>query len=132
MKNKSVLVLIALILSIGCQSEKKQEKDKITIGTKKQEKSAEFIYGEKIFKGKGNCYSCHRVDKKTIGPSVIEIMKIYNEQNGDIIGFLRQKKDPIVDPDNYAVMKTNFARIKKFTDEELKAVKLYMTEVVNN
>jgi len=129
MKPIFLALLSSMVLITGCQSEKKSDKEKIVIGGKKKEVSPEFELGEKLFKGKGNCYSCHRLEKKSIGPSVAAIMKIYKEQNGDIIGFLRQKKDPIVDPENYAVMKTNFIRLEKFTDEELKAIELYMNEV---
>ncbi|AXT51851.1 cytochrome C552 [Aquimarina sp. BL5] len=127
MKNIFLILLSITFIATSCQSEKKPEKEKIVIGSKKKS-SPEFDLGKELFKGKGNCYSCHRMDKKSIGPSVTEIMKIYKEKNGDIIGFLRQKKDPIVDPDNYAVMKTNFARLEKFTNEELKAIELYMNE----
>ncbi|KAA1247632.1 c-type cytochrome [Aquimarina sp. RZ0] len=129
MKNIFLLLLSAAFMGVSCQSKKKPEKEKIVIGAKKEEKSPEFIKGEKLFKGKGNCYSCHRLDKKSVGPSTKTIMKIYKEQQGDIIGFLRQKKDPIVDPENYAVMKTNFARLAKFSDEELKLIAAYMNEV---
>jgi len=133
MKNIFIVILSVAFVATSCQSDKKPdkkpEKEKIVIGGKKKSTSPEFDAGEKLFKGKGNCYSCHRVGKKSIGPSVVEIMKIYKEENGDIIGFLRQKKDPIVDPDNYAVMKTNFIRLEKFTDEELKSIELYMNEV---
>ncbi|MFD2563680.1 c-type cytochrome [Aquimarina rubra] len=129
MKNLFLILLSAAFLIASCNSEKKPEKEKIVIGSKKKTTSPEYELGKELFKGKGNCYSCHRMDKKSVGPSVAEIMKIYKEQNGDIVGFLRQKKDPIVDPENYAVMKTNFARLEKFTDEELKAIALYMNEV---
>ncbi|MDH7447296.1 c-type cytochrome [Aquimarina sp. 2201CG14-23] len=129
MKHVVLLLLSITFIATSCQSEKKPEKEKIVIGGKKKAKSPEFELGEKLFKGKGNCFSCHRLDKKSVGPSTAEIMKIYKEQNGDIIGFLRQKKDPIVDPDNYSVMKTNFARLEKFSDEELKAIEVYMNEV---
>jgi len=131
MKYIFLALLSIMFITTSCQSEKKSEKEKIVIGGKKGSTSPEFQLGEKLFKGKGNCYSCHRMDKKSVGPSVAEIMRIYKEKNGDIIGFLRQKKDPIVDPENYAVMKTNFIRIQKFTDEELKAVELYMNEASN-
>ncbi|MBW1294008.1 c-type cytochrome [Aquimarina litoralis] len=129
MKHIFIVLLSIVFVATSCQSEKKEEKEKIVIGGKKKTVSPEFELGEKLFKGKGNCYSCHRMNKKSVGPSVADIMKIYKEQNGDVVGFLRQKKDPIVDPENYAVMKTNFARLQKFTDEELQAIAFYMNEV---
>ncbi|WP_378180485.1 c-type cytochrome [Aquimarina sp. SS2-1] len=129
MKKILLLLISTTFIISSCNSEKKPEKEKIVIGSKKKTNSPEYELGKELFKGKGNCYSCHRIDKKSVGPSVTEIMKIYKEQNGDVVGFLRQKKDPIVDPENYAVMKTNFARLKKFTDKELEAIALYMNEV---
>jgi len=131
MKHFFIVLLGIACITASCQSEKKSDKEKVVIGGKKNEVSPEFELGEKLFKGKGNCYSCHRIEKKSIGPSVTEIVKIYKEQKGDMIGFLKQKKDPIVDPENYAIMKTNFIRLEKFTDEELKAVEFYMNEVIN-
>ncbi len=125
---KTILFVIALaLLGASCQSEKKEKED-IKIGTKKKEVSA-FDTGKNIFNGKGKCYTCHKIDKKSIGPGVVEIMKIYKEQNGDLIAFLKQEAEPIVDPETYAVMKTNFAIIKTFSDDELEALKVYMTQV---
>ncbi len=123
---KIVLLLVSVgLLFVSCQSSDKKEKEQITIG-KKKEKISSFDLGKNIFNGKGKCYTCHKIDKKSIGPGVVEIMKIYKEQDGDLIGFLKQEKEPIVDPETYAVMKTNFAIIKTFTEEELKAVEEYM------
>ncbi|WP_025741963.1 c-type cytochrome [Aquimarina pacifica] len=115
------------IFLVSCQSEKK-EKEEITIGTEKKE-IAPVDLGKKIFNTKGKCYTCHKTNKKSIGPSVVDIVKIYNDQNADLIAFLKQEADPIVDPENYAVMKTNFALIKNFTLEELEALKIYMEEI---
>ncbi len=125
---KTITLLFGIVLFFtSCQSEKKEKKE-ITIGAKKQEISA-FDLGKNIFNGKGKCYTCHKTDKKSIGPSIQEIIKVYTEQNGDLIAFLKQEAEPIVDPETYAVMKTNFAIIKTFTPEELKAVSVYMKEV---
>ncbi len=118
------------LLYTSCQPEKKEKPD-IKIGTKKKETSA-FDVGKKIFNGKGKCYTCHKIDKKSIGPGVEEIMKIYKEQDADLIAFLKEEAKPIVDPETYAVMKTNFAIIKTFSEEELKALEVYMTEIGNN
>ncbi len=121
-----VYMVIALFF-ISCQSEKKGNEN-IKIGAKKKEISS-FDIGKNIFNGKGKCYTCHKIDKKSIGPGVVEIIKIYKEKNADLIAFLKQEAEPIVDPETYAVMKTNFAIIKTFSEEELKALEVYMTEV---
>lgn len=82
--------------------------------------------GQEIFDGKGNCFSCHKPDQKIIGPSIQEIAKIYKEKNGNIVDFLKEKADAIVDPSQYEVMKTNFAITKNLTDEELKGLEDYI------
>ncbi len=127
MQNIIALLLSITLLSTSCQSEKK-DKEEIKIGTKNQERSS-FDVGKNIFNGKGKCYTCHKIDKKSIGPGIMEIVKIYKAQNADLVAFLKQEAEPIVDPENYAVMKTNFAILKTFTPEELKALEVYMTQV---
>ncbi len=122
-----ILLGVVVLFSTSCQSEKK-EKEEIKIGKKKEEISS-FDLGKSIFNGKGKCYTCHKIDKKSIGPGVIDIVKIYEEQNGDLMAFLKQEAEPIVDPETYTVMKTNFAVIKTFTEEELKAVIVYMNDI---
>lgn len=81
--------------------------------------------GREIFDGKGNCFTCHKSDQKIIGPSVIEIAKIYKEKKGDMVKFLKEEAEPIVDPANYSMMKPNFLITKNLTDEELKALEDY-------
>ncbi|WP_103864902.1 c-type cytochrome [Aquimarina sp. I32.4] len=126
----SVLSGVIALFSASCKSDKKEEST-ITIGTKKEQVSP-YDLGKSVFNGKGKCYTCHKVDKKSIGPSVDQIMKVYAKEKGDLTAFLKQKADPIVDPETYAVMKTNFAIIQTFSEEELEAVKVYMTEVNTN
>ena len=88
--------------------------------------SPEAEAGREIFDGKGNCFSCHRPDQKVVGPSIQEIAKIYKEKNGDIVKFLQGDGEPIVDPSQYEVMKTNFYLTKTFSDKELKSIEAYM------
>ena len=125
---KIALLLASILLLASCQSEKKEKENTIVIG-KKPVKETPFDTGKAIFNGKGKCYTCHKIDKKSIGPGVAEIMKIYKEQDGDLIAFLKQEAEPIVDPETYTVMKTNFAIIKNFSDQELEALKVYMQEI---
>jgi len=118
-----VPLILGLSLLTACQSEKKEK-----LETKNKTIST-FDLGKSLFYGKGKCYTCHKIDKKSIGPAVLDIVKIYKEKNADIMAFLKQQQDPIVDPETYPVMKTNFAILKTFSEEELKAIALYMTEV---
>lgn len=82
--------------------------------------------GKNLFEGKGTCTACHKPNAKIIGPSLVEISKIYKEKNASIVSFLKEESKPIVDPSQYEVMKTNFAITKTMTEEELKALEAYV------
>lgn len=121
---KNMLFLLLLIAFVSCKKETTE------VFGKNNPKVAEVVkpndLGEKIFNGKGMCYSCHKTDQKVIGPSVAEIAKIYKEKGGSITDFLTEKSKPIVDPSQYSVMKTNFAITKNLPKEELEALESYM------
>lgn len=82
--------------------------------------------GKELFTGKGACIACHQVDQKVVGPSLQDIAKIYKEKNGDMVSFLKGEVEPIVDPTQYEIMKTNFAITKAMSDTELKALEAYV------
>ncbi|WP_396152126.1 c-type cytochrome [Flavobacterium sp.] len=119
MKKLFFLFLFSTIVSCG-----KKESESFNKTETKEETPIEL--GEKLFNGAGMCYSCHKPEQKIIGPSIVEIAKIYKDNNANIVDFLKEKADPIVDPTQYEVMKTNFAITKKMSDEELKAIELFM------
>lgn len=129
---KHLLSIFAVLALISCKKEEKKEAlypESMTEETSEDtvaKMTTSETLGQEIFNGKGNCHTCHKADKKVIGPSIKEITKIYAEQNGDMAAFLRGKADPIVDPSQYDVMKTNFYITKHFTDEEMQAVVDYM------
>lgn len=123
-----LFALCAVLLS--CKSETKEKETLYPQGTEVAEgttadMTASEKLGKEIFDGKGNCFSCHKPDQKVIGPSIKEIAKIYKDKNTDMVEFLKGKGEPIVDPSQYAVMKTNLYITKNFTDEELKALEDY-------
>ena len=121
---KKLALLLTLLLFVSC---KKNEEKKEALYPEPQQSAAEIQIdlGQSIFDGKGNCFACHKPDQKIIGPSISEIAKIYKEQNGDMVAFLQEKAEPIVDPSQYETMKTNFAITKNLTEEELKALEAY-------
>lgn len=129
MKNL-LLILLSLVL-FSCKSEEKKEalypesENNTAEGTTVQ-LSPEAEAGREIFDGKGNCFSCHRPDQKVVGPSIQEIAKIYKAKNGNIVKFLKGNGEPIVDPSQYGVMKTNFYLTKTFSDKELEGIEAYM------
>ncbi|MEL1245956.1 c-type cytochrome [Flavobacterium sp. DGU11] len=127
---KNILLLLLTLSLFSCKTEEKKEQ--ITTGSESVSEGEVSNLtpaqktGQEIFDGKGNCFTCHKPEQKSIGPSIQEIAKIYKEKNGDIPTFLKGKGKPIVDPSQYEVMKTNFYITKNFSDEELKAVEEYI------
>ena len=126
---KRIIVPIIALSLFSCKKEEKIESLYPSSETTAEGASANLTpsqkMGEDIFNGKGNCFSCHKTDQKIIGPSVMEIAKIYKEKNGNLVKFLKGEGEPLVDPSQYEVMKTNFAITKNFTDEELKGLEDY-------
>lgn len=120
MKTLSTFLLFGLLFS--CATKEASTEDSFEY----EEKQTPVELGEKLFNGKGNCYSCHNPEQKIIGPSLMEIGKIYKDKNGNIVEFLKEKTDPIVDPAQYPAMKVNFAITKRMSDEELKALEAYI------
>jgi len=127
---KKLFFLLVSVAFISC-GEKKSE----PFGKSNDENLTEPIavtadaslkLGEDLFNGVGLCKTCHLPDKKVIGPSIIDVATIYKEKNGNIVEFLKENAEPIVDPTQYEVMKTNFAITKSMSDEELKALETYI------
>ena len=114
---KKIYCILILILINSCKN--KEEKNQ------SQNKTPTEI-GAAIFEGKGNCVACHQIDQKIVGPSIQEIATIYKTKNGSIVDFLKNDANPLVDPSQYEVMKTNFAITKSMSDEELKAIEAYI------
>jgi cytochrome c len=128
---KNVLFLSALLALTSCKKEatENQVQDPATEnyseGHSAEVKTPEAL-GKQIFEGQGNCISCHQVDQKVIGPSIQEIAKIYKDKKGDMVTFLKGNADPIVDPSQFAVMKTNLPITQAMSDDELKAIESYI------
>lgn len=127
---KKVLFLTAVLAFTSCKKETTENPDPASSEAYSEGESAEVQtpeqLGKSIFEGKGSCVSCHQVDQKVIGPSIQEIGKIYKDKKGDIVTFLKGNADPIVDPSQFSVMKTNFPITQAMSDEELKAIEAYI------
>ena len=142
MKNLVFPLLIGLLIAFTSCGDKKADKEsqKITIQSGSKEKNeskasnteADLIaQGKKLFKDK-TCFTCHMPKETGIGPSIVDINKIYKEQNADIVAFLKGEIKPIVDTDagQVAVMQANIdGFVKDLTDNELDALKAYMLSV---
>ncbi|MDR6969045.1 cytochrome c [Flavobacterium arsenatis] len=121
---KKLAILFTILLFISCKKEEAQ-KENLYPETQKTAEEQQIELGQAVFEGKGNCFACHKPDQKIIGPSIQEIATIYKEKNADMVAFLKGKADPIVDPSQYEVMKTNFSITKNLPEEELKALEAY-------
>lgn len=115
---KKVAFLLFVLLMIACKKEEPIKESDTKASTSEQ-------LGQEIFDGKGNCAACHQVSQKIIGPSIQEIAKIYKDKNASIVTFLKGDGEPLVDPSQYEVMKTNFAITKTMSEQELKALEAY-------
>ena len=120
---KIIITLITAILLISCGQ--KQEANSDNPSTKLPAQTPEE-HGKILFESRGNCFACHKPDQNVIAPSLVEIAKIYKEKNGNMVAFLQGNEEPIVDPDRFAVMKTNFSITKNMYEEELKAIEAYV------
>jgi len=129
---KKIILLLLTLSLFSCKTEEKKDalypesgSETVTEGEAADLTPSQKL-GKELFDGKGNCFSCHKTDQKVIGPSIQEIAKIYKEKNADMVAFLKGEGEPIVDPSQFAVMKTNLYITKNFTDEELKGIEDYM------
>lgn len=92
---------------------------------------SKIFLGNRLFSEK-TCVTCHDIDKKKTGPSVVEIMQVYKSNNADIVAFLKGNAKPIVDTtaSQVAIMQDNInGFLKQITDEELDAISTYMLHV---
>lgn len=117
---KRIAILFGLLMFIACKNQEKNNDEFI------ETNQNPIQLGKEIFEGKGNCSACHMLEQKVIGPSIRDISKIYKAKNANLIDFLKNDAKPIIDPEQYEVMKTNFAITKAMTDEELKAIEVYI------
>jgi len=135
----SVFMIFSLVF-ISCGESKKEEVKKEAEAAQEEVKETPkaatgdtdlVALGEKLFTDK-TCVSCHQIDAKIVGPSVKDIVKIYDENNAEIVSFLKGNQEPIVDkdPGQVAIMKANLdGFVKDLTDNELQALQAYMHSV---
>lgn len=86
--------------------------------------------GKELFEGEGTCATCHKLDTKVVGPSLLDIAQAYKENKASIASFLNEESKPIVDPSQYTVMKANFAITKNMKPEERQALEQYIMSQV--
>jgi cytochrome c len=124
-------LLALLLILFSCNSESTKTSIKNDISRPELSDDSKIFLGNRLFSEK-TCIKCHAVDKKKVGPSVVNIMSIYKEQGASIVAFLKGETTPIVDTNSakVAMMKANIdGFLKNITDEELDAISFYMLHV---
>ena len=124
---KFFLIVLFVLNIISCG--KKTETDAMGNAIEQKETSVNQTpkeLGKELFEGKGMCATCHKADIKTVGPSIKDIAKIYEENGASIADFINEKGEPLVDPSQYEIMKANFVITKAMSAEERKALEIYM------
>lgn len=124
---------IGFIMMIGCKTDKKvvNVKDEAVPKLSDLSKESQMMLGNRLFSEK-TCTTCHAINRKKIGPSVKEIMRVYREQNGDIVAFLKGETKPIVDTVSAQVniMQENIdGFLQDVTDEDLEIIANYMLHI---
>lgn len=123
---KKIVSIILFASLFSCKEGNELKKESLYQEAALSTEQIQINLGETIFDGKGNCYACHKPDQKIIGPSLQEIVKIYKEKKGNMYDFLKNDAEPIVDPTQYEVMKTNLVITKAMSDGELNALAAYI------
>ncbi|WP_117884913.1 c-type cytochrome [Aureibaculum luteum] len=142
MKKLSILFIALAMIATSCGDKKKEDvkkdveqvneevvKESTTTDTA-SDKDTQLAMGKKLFTDK-TCTTCHALDTKVIGPSLKDIVKIYDEKSGNIVKFLKGNADAIVDtdPGQVAIMKANLdGFVKDMSAEELQALSAYMRD----
>lgn len=126
-------IFLIVVLILSCNSEKKSNKDTDKGVPERAELSfdSQIFLGNRLFSEK-TCITCHAVDNRKKGPSIIDVMLVYKENNADIVAFLKGNSKPIVDTtaSQVAIMKANIdGFLKEITDVELNAISTYMQHV---
>jgi len=145
-KMKKAVIFLALVAFVftSCGDKKKEEvKKEVETKTEQVKEAAKEVatevtdavdniaLGKKLFTEK-TCTTCHQPDVKVIGPSIKDINKVYAEQKGNMVKFLKGEAPAIVDtdPGQVAVMKANLdGFVKDLSGDELAALAAYMRSV---
>ncbi len=136
---KRILLVFAIfsLALVSCGETKKEDVKKEVEAPKEVTEEAPaagsdmIAMGEKLFTEK-TCVSCHQADAKIVGPSIKDIVKVYNQYDASLVEFLKGNKDAIVDTDagQVAIMKANLdGFVKDLKEEELQAIAAYMNSV---
>ena len=127
------ILLISILALNSCNTDKKTTLSTDNAVPERAELSqdSKIFLGNRLFSEK-TCITCHDVNTKKIGPSVVDIMHVYKDKKASIVDFLKGHSKPIVDttPSQVAIMQANIdGFLKNISDVELDAIATYMLHV---
>lgn len=128
-----LILLVSILTLIGCSTDEKPVEEIKQGAPERSELSmdSKIFLGNRLFSEK-TCITCHGLEEENIGPTVVDIMRVYNEKDASIEEFLLGNSEPIVDTtaSQVAIMQDNIdGFLKKVTAEELNAIATYMQHV---
>lgn len=89
--------------------------------------SGDATLGETLFKDNG-CVVCHHPTDVVIGPSLATVSAGYTDNGDQIVSFLKEESEAIIDPAQYEVMKANLGITKEMSDDQLKAIAAFILQ----
>lgn len=119
----SMLFGAALLTSCGGSEEQKET----TTETVTEEVVVEAPVakdGAEFYKTSG-CVACHQVDKKLVGPAILDIAAAYADE-ATLTAFLKGESAAIVDPAQAALMTPQVEITKKMSAEDLQVIVSYI------
>lgn len=72
------------------------------------------------------CYVCHKPDKRSAGPSLLEIAQAYSEQPQQLALYLKGQSEPLIDLGRQKVMERQLQKTKELSDVERKDLAGYI------
>jgi len=139
MKNKTKFALVvaasALVFACGGGETKTEEIETPTETT--QEATTEVApeasaatgdaeKGKTLFADKG-CTACHNPENKVVGPALKDIAAAYDGKSDQMVKFLKEESEAIVDPSQYAVMQASLSITKGMSSQELQDIVAYIS-----
>ena len=118
----SILFGTALLTSCGGSEEQKETATETT--TEKVVEVPAVKEGAEFYKTSG-CVACHQVDKKLVGPSILDIAAAYADE-ATLTAFLKGESAAIVDPAQAALMTPQVEITKKMSAEDLQVIVSYI------
>ena len=64
------------------------------------------------------CYICHKLDRRSAGPSLPEIAKAYGGQQQQLVQYLQGESAPLIDLGRHKVMERQLEKTKEISAAE--------------